>query len=323
MGVDARWPGPTADELAALGALGNRGTWLLQGRELALTNLDKELSPGRDGISPVIKRDLVAYMATIAPAMMPWFADRPMNVQRFPNGVERPGFWQKAVPSHAPDWLQRWHNTLAHKPADVEWYVVADGAASLAWLANAGVVEYHPWTSTAAHPMQPSWALIDIDPGERTTFEEIVVLAQLYEVALTQMQLVARPKVTGKRGVQIWIPIREGYTFTDTQGWVERLSRVVGGVVPDLVSWAWRKDDRQGRARLDYTQNASQKTLVGPYSPRPSIGMPVSVPITWEELHEPDLAPDRWHLRAAVERYLAIGDPFAALLGVEQDLPAL
>ncbi len=319
----AHWPGATADELAALAALGPHGPWRLQGHDLELTNLDKVLSPARGDVPAVTKRDLIAYLATIAPALMPWFAERPLNVQRFPDGVERPGFWQKAVPSHAPEWLARWHNTMPRSSGDVEWYVVPDGAASLAWLGNAGVVELHPWTSTAARPAEPTWALIDIDPGERTTFAEVVVLAHLYEVALAQMDLIARPKVTGKRGVQIWVPVRPGYTYDETRDWVGKLSKVVGAVVPDLVSWAWRKEDRHGLARLDYTQNAPHKTLVGPYSPRPSLGLPVSVPLTWEELHDPALTADRWPLRTVVDRYLSVGDPFAALLGVEQDLPVL
>jgi len=314
------WTAPTADELAALDALTKGGDWELGGRTLSVSNLDKVFSRATDRSAVVTKRDLIRYAAQIAPTIGPYLAGRPLNLNRLPNGVESKGFWQKAVPSHAPDWLPRW-NYEGHRDKDTEWYVVADGAPALAWMANSGVVEFHAWTSTTAHPYEPSYALIDIDPGERTTFDETILLAHLYEVALQQLGLVAQPKVTGKRGVQIWVPIRGGYTYSETTAWVEALSRTVGRAVPDLVSWSWRKDERGGKARLDYTQNSINKTLVAPYSPRAALGLPVSVPITWAELHEPWLRPDRWTLASVVDRVAEAGDPFDVLIGVEQDLP--
>ena len=150
------------------------------------------------------------------------------------------------------------------------------------------------------------------------------MIARLYRVAMERLGLVARPKVTGKRGVQIWIPVRPGYTFRETSAFVERLSKTVGGVVPELVSWKWHKDRRDGKARLDYTQNAINKTLVAPYSVRPAPGAPVSVPLEWDELDDPELRPDRWTIRTVLERLQTVGDPFEALLTApEQALPEL
>jgi len=105
--------------------------------------------------------------------------------------------------------------------------------------------------------------------------------------------------------------------------WVERLSRAVGATVPDLVSWEWAKSDRGGRARLDYTQNQQIKTLVAPYAVRPRPGAPVSAPITWDELDDPSLVPDRWTVRSLPTRAAAIGDPWARLPDDAQSLPAL
>ncbi len=122
---------------------------------------------------------------------------------------------------------------------------------------------------------------------------------------------------------QVWIPVVPGYSFDDTRAWVERLSRTVGKVVPELVSWKWEVKARGGRARLDYTQNAVNKTLVAPYSPRPRPGAPVSVPIAWSELDDPDLRPDRWTIRTVLDRLATRGDPFRALLGSAQQLPAI
>jgi bifunctional non-homologous end joining protein LigD len=313
------WKAPTKAELDALDALGAAGDWEFQGRVLALTNLDKVLFPPRDGEPAARKRDLICYHALIAPVMLPYLLDRPVNLNRFPNGVDRPGFWHKAVPSHAPDWLARWHNDEAD-PGETEWYFVIDSPPALAWMANYGAVELHPWTSKIPNVHEPTWAMIDIDPGTKTTFDDVVMLARLYRTALDHLGVVGRPKVTGKRGIQIWVPIVPGYTFDDTRAWVEKVSRAVGEVVPDLVSWKWHKSDRSGLARLDYTQNAINRTLVAPYSARPAPGAPVSVPITWDELDDPDLRPDRWTIRSVLDRVDRIGDPFTELLDLEQEL---
>jgi bifunctional non-homologous end joining protein LigD len=131
------------------------------------------------------------------------------------------------------------------------------------------------------------------------------------------------PKVTGKRGVQIWVPVATGYSFAETRGWVEKVSRAVGRTVPELVSWEWEKNRRHGLARLDYTQNAINKTLVAPFSARPAPGAPVSVPIAWDELDDPDLRPDRWTIGTVLDRVAEAGDPLAPLVGRQQRLPPL
>jgi bifunctional non-homologous end joining protein LigD len=184
-------------------------------------------------------------------------------------------------------------------------------------------LELHPWTSALPDVHRPTWALIDIDPGSRTGFADVLVLARLYRTALDHLDVAAAPKVTGKRGVQIWVPVRSAYTFDETREWVQKLSQAVGRTVPDLVSWEWQKSRRRGLARLDYTQNAINKTLVAPFSARPSAGAPVSMPITWDELDDPDLRPDRWTVRTVADRVRAVGDPLASLVGKPQELPPL
>src|SRR5581483_5260799 len=253
-------------------------------RPVQFTNLDKVLFPARPGEEPVTKGEFVRYCIDVAPLMLPYFTGRPVNMHRYPNGADRPGFWHKEVPSHAPSWLTRWRNDEAD-PGETEWYIVLDSPEAIAWVANYGALELHPWTSTVADPHAPTWALIDLDPGERTTWDELLLLARLHRTALDHLGVEARPKVTGQRGIQIWVPVTAGrYTFDDTRAWVEGLSRTIGALVPELVSWAWQKRDRHGLARLDYTQNAINKTLVGPYSTRPAPGAPVSVPLEWAEL---------------------------------------
>ncbi len=318
------WDLPTGEELAALDALpGKGGEWDFQGRALRLTNLDKVLFPARPGEEPVTKRDHIRYHACLAPVMLPYLHDRPINLHRFPNGAEKPGFWHKAVPDYAPEWMTQWHNEEAD-PGETECYFILDSPPALAWVANYGALELHPWTSPAADSHRPTWALIDLDPGEQTTWDDLVLFAQLHRTALDHLGVEARAKVTGKRGIQIWVPVTPGrYTFDETRAWVEKLSRTIGRLVQDKVSWAWEKKQRKGLARLDYTQNAINKTLVAPWSTRPAAGAPVSVPIGWDELDDPDLRPDRWTIRTVIDRLADRCDPLVPLVGSDQELPDL
>jgi bifunctional non-homologous end joining protein LigD len=307
-------------DIAALDALGAQGDWEFDGVTLRLTNLDKVLFPPRNRREKALtKRDLVRYYATMAPVMLPYLRDRPLNMHRYPNGVDKPGFWHKEVPSHAPEWVTRWHNDEAD-PGETEWYIVADRPATLAWLANFGAVELHPWTSKIPHVHCPTYALIDVDPGEKTSWDEVIMLTKLYKAALDHLKMFGAPKVTGQRGIQIWVPIETGPTFDETRAWVEGISRAIGATVPDLVSWKWEKRGRGGLARLDYTQNAINKTLVAPYSVRAAAGAPVSMPIRWDELDDPKLRPDRWTIRDAGKRVMEVGDLFAEVLTRRQPL---
>ena len=318
----------TAQELDELAALPGQGTWEVGGQSLKLTNLDKVLFPPRSGTdeAPITKRELIDYYARIAPAMLPHLADRPLNLHRFPNGIAKPGFWQKAIPSSAPGWLTLWHESNVQERADraANDHLVADGVATLVWLANQAAFEVHAWTSMCADPGRPTFALVDIDPGPATTWDDTLTLARLYRTALDHLGLQGLPKTTGSRGIQVWIPVTRGrYDFAATSAWVETLSRAIGATVPDLVSWEWATKDRGGRARLDYTQNSPIKTLVAPYAVRPHPGAPVSMPITWDELDDPDLRSNRWTIREAVDRVAQRGDLFAAAQVLEQDLPRL
>jgi len=315
--------GPTQTELDALSELGSNGTWEVYGRALRLTNLDKELFPGRpDAPDGVTKRELIGYAARIAPVILPYLAARPLNMHRFPGGVDVPGFWHKQLPDHAPDWVPRWDNPEAER-GKTTTYLVVDEPAALVWAANFGAIEWHAWTAKITSPRSPSYALIDIDPGSSTSWEEILVLARLHRTALGHLGVRAQPKVTGRRGIQIWIPVTPGLTYEDTRTWVEHLSKTIGAVVPDLVSWKWDVKERGGLARLDYTQNVSNKTLVAPYSPRAAPGAPVSAPIEWDELDDPSLRPDGFTIRTIGDRIAERGDLFKPVLGEGQELPAV
>jgi bifunctional non-homologous end joining protein LigD len=323
---------PAAEELVAasvpdgaleqLDGLDGEGIWEIYGRELHVTNLDKVLFPARAGEDPVTKRDFLRYAASVAPMMLPYLEGRALNMHRFPNGAGTKGFWHKAVPDHAPGWLTRWNYTEAES-GEGRTYLVVDEPAALIWVANFGALEWHAWTSRIDDPHQPTYALVDLDPGPSTSWEQLLVLARLHRTALEHLGVTGRAKVTGQRGIQIWIPVAPGSDFGRTRAWTEQLSRAVGAVVPDLVSWKWQVDERSGLARLDYTQNALNKTLVAPYSPRPAAGAPVSAPIEWDELEDPDLRPDGFTIRTIVPRLAEKGDLFRPVLAAEQRLPPI
>jgi bifunctional non-homologous end joining protein LigD len=313
--------GPSPAELAALDALGGGGTWEVFGRGLRLTNLGKDLFPGRPGEAAVTKRELIRYTAQIAPVVLPYLAGRPLNMHRFPGGAQAAGFWHKQLPDHAPDWVPRWDDPGA-EPGKTTTYLVADEPAALVWAANFGALEWHAWTARAGQPDRPSYALVDIDPGPATSWDEVLVLARLHRTALEHLGVRGQPKLTGRRGIQIWIPVAPGPTFAENRAWVEQLSRAIGAVVPRLVSWKWDVHDRGGLARLDYTQNASNKTLVAPYSPRAAAGAPVSAPLEWDELDNPAPRPDAFTIRDIPARVARLGDPFRTVL-VPQVLPPI
>ncbi|HLV59716.1 MAG TPA: DNA polymerase ligase N-terminal domain-containing protein [Natronosporangium sp.] len=316
------WTTVDAEELHQLDELPSRGVWHVFGRDLRVSNLDRVLFPPRPGEDPVTKRDLLRYAAQIAPTLLPYLSGRAMNLHRFPNGAQAKGFWQKELPRHAPDWLPRWTSRPAD-PGEARTHLVVDEPAALVWAANFGALEWHAWTSRTDRPDLPTYALIDLDPGEATSWEDLLVLARLHRTALAHVGVRARAKLTGRRGIQIWIPVNRGPDFATTRAWVERLSRSVGAVVPELVSWKWGVAARGGLARLDYTQNAVNRTLVAPYSPRPAPGAPVSAPIDWDELDDPDLRPDAFTIRTILPRLADRGDLFREVLHHPQDLPPL
>jgi bifunctional non-homologous end joining protein LigD len=310
---------PTAVELEGLEALpAAGGLWSIGGRELKLTNLGMVLWPS-DGLT---KRDLIRYYAGIAPLLLPYLQGRALTLQRFPDGVDRAGFWQKQVPGHAPAWISCWPRTSRSKGEPTE-YLLADSAATLAWVANEAAIDIHPSTYLIDAPDRPTWALVDIDPGPRTSWDETVLLARLYRTALAHVGLRGFPKLSGQRGIQVWIPVKPIYTFDQTRDWVVTLSRTIAAAAPNLISWEWEKSRRDGLARLDYTQNAWNKTLVAPYSVRPVAGAAVSAPIDWDELEDPDLRPDRWNVRTIAARIGERGDLFAPALALQQELPPL
>ncbi len=275
-------------ELKALDEMEREGHWTVAGHEVRVTNLDKVLIPAEGDHAAVTKRDLLRYYVTIGPTMLPHLAGRGLNLQRFPDGIGQDGLLAEGRAGPRAEVGRAAGATPGTRARRTTWW----STRSPPWP---GWRRRRRWSCipgrrAPSRRTSPTFALIDVDPGDDTTWEEVLTLTRLYRTALEHLGVIGLPKTTGKRGLQVWVPVRRGYRFDETRDWVEQLSLMVGRLVPDLVSWEWAKRARKGRARLDFTQNAVNKTLVAPYSVRPSSGAPVSAPIRWEELDDPAIS---------------------------------
>ncbi len=309
-------PGATATELEALDAIGKEGDWEIGGRVVHLTNLDKLLFP-EDKLS---KRDLVRYYSEVAPVLIPYYSQRPLSMNPHPNGIHGKSYWVKDKPGYAPNWIPtfRYEDQKSLK----NWILIEE-VATLAWLANHAVIDLHPWYSRRDKPEYPDWSVIDLDPADGATFKDVIAVAKVVKTALDHLKLRALVKTTGQSGLHIYVPIERRYTLDESRGFVETLSHTIAEIMPDKVTEIWEVKRRTGKIRIDYTQNVINKTLAGPYSVRPALHAPVSTPISWDELDDPKLRPDRWTITSLGERLLKTGDLFYEALTLRQRLPAL
>ncbi|MBV8195297.1 MAG: DNA ligase D, partial [Candidatus Dormibacteraeota bacterium] len=301
-------------DLRALKKLRANDHWEVAGRRLALTNLDKVLWPD-DGYT---KRDMIAYYVRMGPYLLPYLRNRPLSMQVFPDGITGKSFWRKDKPSHAPQWIDSW---TYHGEEKTKTYIVVNELATLAWVANAGVIDLHPWHSQIDAEHQPDWAVFDLDPFEPATFHDVVDIAKLVKAALDHFHMKGVIKTSGQTGLQIYVPLRRGPDYDRVRGWVEEVGRAIGQVARDRITWEWTVANRTGKIRIDYTQNIINKTLAAPYSLRPARAAPVSTPIAWEELDDSKLRPDRWNMRNIQRRVNEVGDLFLPVLDGDQDLP--
>ena len=282
-----RWSGPTAEELEALEAVGARGSWVLDGQTLRLTDLDKVVLPRRGRGRKVTRRDLVRYYSTVAPVVLPYVRDRPLAT---------PGLRAKV-----PDWVDQ------GRAGRGQPHVIADRPATLAWLASHDVVELRASTATAEQPDRPSYAIVAIRPGRGGTFDDVLVVGRLFGSALDHLGVTGRPNVDGDSGIEVWLPVQPRLSFTDIQSRVEKICDAVTATVPEVAA----------RVRLD----AGATVVLAPYTVRAAAGAPVSMPLEWADLDDPDLRPDGFTIVDAPERLSA--DPFRVLLTTTQNLPDL
>ena len=268
-----------------------------------LSNADKVLYPR----AAICKRDIVGYYRDVAPTMLPYLFDRPVVIQRWPDGIDDFDWYQHRVPPRAPDYLR------AAWVDGVRRMVIENGDALL-WMVNQAGLTYHTFGSRLTTLTEPDWAMIDLDPGDRTTWwEEMIEVALAVRRTLELLELPSVVKTSGQRGLHILIPLAPGHTFEQA----ERLGRGIAGLLlrlmPDKVTIENEKDKRGGRLLLDHKQFMA-KTLVVPYSLRAADGATVSTPIGWDEVST-KLATRSFTLKTLRARLDARGDLAAPLLG--------
>lgn len=281
----------------------------VEGRILRLTNLDKPMWPELN----LTKGELLHYFAQMASVVLPHWQDRPMTVVRYPHGVEGPFFYQKNCPSGSPEWIHTFSTGGTN-------YVLVNDESTLIWMVNQGVIEFHPAEFSAGRPERASYAVIDLDPTHPFGFEAAVEVALQCREILLELGLRGYPKTSGATGVHIYIPLEPQYTFDVTLALAKAVGVMLAKAAPGLVTLERLVKRRQG-VYVDYLQNASSRTLVGVYSPRPTPSASVSTPVTWEELTR--VHPDEFTVRTLPQRVNAVGDLFAPVLTDRQSLDHL
>lgn len=274
---------------------------------LTLSNLDKQFFP--DGYT---KGDLIQYYASVADVLLPHLAGRPLSMSRYPDGIDGPNFYEKRAPGHQPDWMPTTPVPSDSQGGEIE-FMLADRREALMWFANMGCIEVHPFHSRAGSLEHPDYAIFDLDPAEGSEWDQVVAGARLIEVALGQIGLGGVAKLSGSRGIHVYVPVEPVYSFERVRRFVGEVGRYLVAANPDDLTMEWDKPRRRGKVFVDHNRNASGQTIASVYSVRPRPGAPVSVPVKWEEvgtIRNGDITiANLWD---RLQRY---GDLFAPILG--------
>lgn len=271
------------------------------------SSLDKILFPD-DGIT---KADLIDYYRRIADTMLPLMEDRPLNMQRFPDGIDQSGFYEKKVPDYFPAWITRTAVTV-QETGETQEQVVCDKTATLVYLANQACITPHLWLSPARNLHRPDRLIFDLDPpGD--DFKPVRDAARHLHRLLQQMDLASFLMTTGSQGLHVVVPLDGTANFDPVRDFARDLAELLATRHPHKFTTETRKAQREGRIFLDYLRNAYGQTAVAPYAVRPLPGAPVATPLKWDELDDPDLHPQRYTITNIFRRLGQIEDPWTGL----------
>jgi bifunctional non-homologous end joining protein LigD len=282
---------------------------VLDGQELKLTNLNK-LYWKKEKFS---KGDMINYYLKIAPFILPYMKDRPQSLNRHPNGIDGPNFFQKDQRGKLPAWMQT-HEDFSESTNEMIEYLVCSNEATLIYMANLGCIEMHPWHSRSQSWQYPDWCLIDLDPDKPNTFEQVMDVAKVVKQVLDSIGSDACVKTSGSTGIHIYIPLGAKYDYDQSKQLAELIVTLVNHELPDLTSVERSPSKRKGKIYLDFLQNRETQTAAAPYSLRPKPGVPVSTPLDWSELKK-GLTPTTYNARNIFDRLKVEGDLFKAVLG--------
>ena len=286
----------------------------VNGCSLNFTHLDKLYWP-EDGIT---KRDMFNYYDQVAEFMLPYLADRPMSMNRYPNGIHGPHFFQKDVSDSAPDCM----TTMPHTTIEglEKEYLVATNKASLPWMASIGCIEINPWFSRVQSPDNPDFCIIDLDP-DKNTFDQVISAAQIVKKILDSLNVPGYPKTSGSTGMHIYIPLGAKYSYQQSQSLAGSIVRLVHKELPGFTTLERMTNKRGGKMYLDFLQNRPEATIAGVYSLRPKPGATVSMALAWEEV-KPGLTMRDFTIHNSIQRLKETGDLFRGVLAEGVDLEA-
>jgi bifunctional non-homologous end joining protein LigD len=285
----------------------------VDGHPLKFTNLSKLYWP-EDGLS---KRDLINYYYQVAPYMLPYLKGRPMSLNRHPNGIKGPSFYQKDVTGKVPDWIDTMPYHSSDDPVERN-FLLCQNEASLLYMASLGCIEINPWSSTVDTPDNPDWCILDLDP-DKNSFDQVIEAAQMCKQVLDSCGVPSYCKTSGSTGLHIYIPLGAKYTYEQSKEFARVIVTMVHEQLPDFTSIERIVAKRKGKMYLDFLQNRPQATLAAPYSVRPKPGATVSMPLHWEEVKK-GLKMKDFTIRNAMDRIRSEGDIFKKVLGKGIDL---
>jgi bifunctional non-homologous end joining protein LigD len=283
------------------------------GHELKFTHLSKVYWPE----DKVTKRDMFNYYYQVAEYILPYLKDRPMSLNRFPDGIHGPSFYQKDVTGKAPDWITK---TFPYTTSEGEHkeYLVGSDESYLLWMASLGCIEMNPWFSRVQSPDNPDYCVIDLDP-DKNTFDQVIAAALEVKKVLDAIDVPSYPKTSGSTGMHIYIPLQAKYSYDQSQLFARLIAGIVHKEIPDYTSLERMVAKRNGQMYLDFLQNRPGATIAGPYSLRPKVGATVSMPLSWDEV-TPGLTMKDFTIFNSIDRLKETGDLFKGALGKGIDL---
>lgn len=285
--------------------------------DITLTNPGRLLYP-RDRIT---KQDVAAYYDAVAEPMLRALRDRPLALEHWNQGIDKPSWFHQNIGKEGPEWLTTIETPTRSGARGTVRHLVADSRDALRWLAQMSVLTVHMWHSRGASLESPDWMLFDLDPAKGKGIEQAIEAALVMRKLLEQLELPSVPKTSGKRGIHVFVPLAAGYSYEEMHDFACTLAEAVTSKVPEMtVERSLSK--RRGRLYLDCEQNAYGKTVVAPYSLRAGDGAPVSAPLKWSEITK-KLDPLKFNLRTMPKRLDKVGDLFEEVFRKKAKLPKL
>jgi bifunctional non-homologous end joining protein LigD len=285
------------------------------GIPVQLSHLDKVLFPG-DGIT---KGELVGYYEEMAPRIIPYLRDRPLVMERYPDGIAGQRLVQKNIPRYFPDWVTR---AEVGKRDGAVCHVVCDKPATLVYLANQACVELHVFLSSLAALDRPDQLVFDLDPPDQAGFRQACRHAlNLRELLEGELGLATFVKTTGGKGLHVHVPLRPERDFDTVRGFAREVAARLASRFPRELTVEQRKEQRGQRLYLDIMRNAYAQTVVAPYAVRGRPGAPVATPLHWAEVEDGGLDPRRFTMRTVPGMLKGRDDPWAGMARHRRRLP--